>query len=745
MENKSCYYKKINLIRLISCIAVLFYHFNFLKGGFLAVCIFFVLSGYLSCISAFRKEKFSLLSYYRNRLKKIYLPLIIVVFMTIGILSFISPELWLNLKVETKSVLLGYNNFWQISANSDYFARHINSPFIHFWYIGILLQFELFFPFIYIIFSKIGKNFNKHLPCILIITESILFTLYFFFMSRNTSNIMILYYDTFCRLFSLLIGVSLGFIHTYYKVLVSKKLNSLQTNIIFVLYLILLIFMFVFIDSGSKWFVISMILVSIISCRLIDYAVSSSDNRLTIFDKFINSLSKISYEIYLVQYPVIYIFQDLKINNILKLFIMIGIIVIISYILNFSLNYKKKEKNKWLKISLLVIIILISLYGGFKYIISEDHTKEMKALEQQLQDNKTIFEQKKKEYESQFRENEKNWAETLTNLENGKNELENVVKNLSIVGVGDSIMLGAIDKLYEHFPNSYLDAKISRTCWQANGILQNIKNRNILGDVVLINLGANGDCPEHVKASIMNTIGDRKVFWVNVTNDSSVNVNNKLLSFAKKYQNLHIVDWNASSMEHPEYFISDGIHLTAAGKIAYTETIYKAIYDVYLNEYEKEKQKIIDQHDDEQKNKITFYGDKILLNLFNDLHENYINSNYVIEEDFSYKFLKNTIEDEIDNNSLTNKIVFMLDNNFNIKKEEYESLINLCGNKQIYFVATNEKQIKSLSSLKRENVLVINFYNKIKNSDNYLSIDGVNLSEFGSKALFDMINNELNK
>ena len=66
------YYKDIDFIRVLSCIAVLLYHLNILKGGYLAVCTFFVLSGYLSCISAFRKEKLSLKEYYLNRSLKIY-------------------------------------------------------------------------------------------------------------------------------------------------------------------------------------------------------------------------------------------------------------------------------------------------------------------------------------------------------------------------------------------------------------------------------------------------------------------------------------------------------------------------------------------------------------------------------------------------------------------------------------------------------------------------------------------------
>ena len=59
------------------------YHLNILKGGFLAVCTFFVMSGYLSVITCFKKEKLSLKDYYLNKLKKIYLPLLVVTFLSI--------------------------------------------------------------------------------------------------------------------------------------------------------------------------------------------------------------------------------------------------------------------------------------------------------------------------------------------------------------------------------------------------------------------------------------------------------------------------------------------------------------------------------------------------------------------------------------------------------------------------------------------------------------------------------------
>ena len=132
-----------------------------------------MLTGYLSCVSCFRKEKFSLIKYYKDRFIHIYLPLLIVAFITILCVTFLTSFNWINLKPETTSVIFGYNNYWQLNANLDYFTRHISSPFMHFWYMGILLQFEVIFPLVFLIFKKIGDKVHKIIPCIFFSLSSV--------------------------------------------------------------------------------------------------------------------------------------------------------------------------------------------------------------------------------------------------------------------------------------------------------------------------------------------------------------------------------------------------------------------------------------------------------------------------------------------------------------------------------------------------------------------------------------------
>lgn len=62
-----------------------------------------------------------------------------------------------------------------------------------------------------------------------------------------------------------------------------------------------MILFFIFIKADSKYMVLSLVLVSLISLRLIDYATTNK-SELSIIDKIIKLISDISYEVYLVQY-----------------------------------------------------------------------------------------------------------------------------------------------------------------------------------------------------------------------------------------------------------------------------------------------------------------------------------------------------------------------------------------------------------------------------------------------------------
>mgnify|MGYP003311842614 CR=1 FL=1 len=188
------------------------------------------------------------------------------------------------------------------------------------------------------LFRKIGDKFNKVIPCIILLIVSIISTIYFYKISI-TENIMVTYYNTFTRIFSLLLGLTVGFVHSYYGTLIHNKLKNKNINrIIFYSYIFILMLLFIFIDAKSNYFPISMILVTLITCRLIDYGIIFIKEKINIFEKVLKKLSSISYEVYLVQYPIIFLFQYINIQYNFKIVLMILLVFVTSYIINFCLK-----------------------------------------------------------------------------------------------------------------------------------------------------------------------------------------------------------------------------------------------------------------------------------------------------------------------------------------------------------------------------------------------------------------------
>ncbi len=723
MENKK-YFTRLDILRILSCIAVFLYHLGYLKGGYLAVCTFFVLSGYLAIQSAYHKDNFSIKEYYKNRFKSIYLPYAIVILISVGVISLIHTINWLSLKPEVTSTLLGYNNFWQLEANLDYFARHADSPFMHFWYMGILLQFEIVFPFIYLLLKKIEKKV-KLLPSIILELFAIMGAFYFGYQAMTNPNRMIVYYHTLTRLFSIIFGLFVGWVHCQKHSMYIKKIDS---RIPFIIYSLILIGLFIFIDDQSSLFMIAMILTTLITGRLITYGTVSSKTELNKVERIQQYFSKISYEIYLIQYPVIYIFQIFIFKEYFKTPLIILITILLAMLLHFAF---KKEDRKNIYIYQLLVLILFAVaasYGLYSYIMAEDHTQEMKLLEEQLNENEKTIKNKQEEYAERLKQEEEQLNASLQEIEQNEAGLAEYIHQLPVIGVGDSVMLGAFSCLYEQFPNGYFDAKVSRTDYEANRILQSIKDQGFLGNPIIINLGTNGQCGASCQYTILRTIENRKLFWINVVNDWSVHVNAGLNQLAKDNDNVSIIDWAGISAGHNDYFVADGIHLTRTGCQEYAKSIYEAIYQSYKQEMENKKKQILTEHENSVNKKIAFYGNDLLIKAYDTIQQDFTDYElefHAAQEQTIAEIIKD-IKTASKSSSFPKHIVILLDSSMELTEKQYKTLEEI--NSNIYLITM--KPINYNGSIQ-----VIDFSKEIQKHDSYLMIDQIHLTEQGNQAL----------
>jgi len=151
--------------------------------------------------------------------------------------------------------------------------------------------------------------------------------------------------------------------------------------------------------------------------------------------------------------------------------------------------------------------------------------------------------------------------------------------NGRLSAIGDSVMLGARNTLKEVIPGTKVDAAVSRFPGEFVGKLKRYVARDKLADVVVIHPGTNGIMPNDMLREILTILEDvPRVVLVNTAVQRPWREpNNRAVDkVAPDFDNVVVVDWFAESRDNPDWFVSDGVHLTGRGARAYAKLIKQA-------------------------------------------------------------------------------------------------------------------------------------------------------------------------
>jgi hypothetical protein len=146
--------------------------------------------------------------------------------------------------------------------------------------------------------------------------------------------------------------------------------------------------------------------------------------------------------------------------------------------------------------------------------------------------------------------------------------------------LGDSVMLGARGALLRSFPNMYVDAAVGRQASQGFTVLQEFFEKHKTPDFVVVHLGTNGYIYEkHFRQILEFLRNSTRIVVVNNFADRRWTAqNNELIQrVIVDFDNVYLVDWNAIGQENPEYFVADGVHLSAKGMRRFVNAIGEAL------------------------------------------------------------------------------------------------------------------------------------------------------------------------
>ncbi|MFP7696539.1 acyltransferase family protein [Trueperella sp. LYQ143] len=146
---------------------------------------------------------------------------------------------------------------------------------------------------------------------------------------------------------------------------------------------------------------------------------------------------------------------------------------------------------------------------------------------------------------------------------------------------GDSIAAGAGAELTAQMPGAQVYAQPGMTWAEAYAFIAQHRATAHVGRVVVLEYGTNGGVPDpnEVRRNIEQLGCRRWVFLVNVgTTSKDVDSANRTLSdIAAGYANVFVVDWHGLIAEHPEFLKIDTIHPLPEGNVAFAALLRQSI------------------------------------------------------------------------------------------------------------------------------------------------------------------------
>lgn len=160
------YRPDIDGLRALAVIGVILFHADLgLRGGFVGVDVFFVISGFLITsliLKDIKSNQFSLLGFWERRARRIFPALYVVTITTIGLsYLFLLPK---DFEILGGSVIglsfFSSNIFFWKNTNSYFSGSAEEMPLLHTWSLSLEEQFYIIVPIVFLLFFK-WRQFDK--------------------------------------------------------------------------------------------------------------------------------------------------------------------------------------------------------------------------------------------------------------------------------------------------------------------------------------------------------------------------------------------------------------------------------------------------------------------------------------------------------------------------------------------------------------------------------------------------------
>lgn len=598
-------------LRAVAVLMVIGYHLKLpiFKGGVLGVTIFFVISGFLITrllLQELQKtNKIDLKNFWIKRIKRIWPALILMVSVTVIVCALFNRLLLSKASQDYISVLLGYNNWYQIFNNISYFDNGVApSPLLHCWSLAIETQFYLIFPLIIIIIAKLKSTKKERYQVLSIITTVLIIvsSLLMMILFNPNGDPSRVYYGLDTRCFSLLVGALLAIIvESDIKIGLTKPAN----DIIGIISLICVCIIVTKVAGYDAFLYKGGYLLTSILTAFVILSILRKQSMLSKFLSIpvIDWLGKLSYSIYLWHYPIIILISGGKTSSWYIMLIEVILTLVLasaSYYLVETpirrgilsktvkmLKDKIQKDQRVIKKGITIASVCLALIVTSTLCVAFVPKENMSDDIVQESSNKVVKKDIKKPETTPSTTNSQD--SQYVDLSNG----QEIINNLDVFVIGDLIVSGSFAKFQETFPHLKLSSKESRQANLSIPILTSALNEEGWnGDSLIFALGTNGPLYDYLPKVRELLPQDKTMFVISLhapyTQWQDDN-NQKIEEFCKNTDNVYLIDWAQYCKGHNDWFEKDQTH---PNKLGGTEQFLNCIKESIIKAYQKDKIKL---------------------------------------------------------------------------------------------------------------------------------------------------------